>query len=52
MLHGRVFPLPERVSGTEGGPDSPGLSLPSGHALSRPLGVRGQVIGELSADLL
>lgn len=31
---------------------SPGLRLPPGHALSRPLGVRGQVINQLAADLV
>lgn len=31
---------------------SPGLSLPPGNALSRPLGVRGQVVNELAADLV
>lgn len=31
---------------------SPCLRLPSGHALSRPLGVRGQVVRQLAADLV
>lgn len=31
---------------------SPGLRLPPGHALSRPLGVRGQVVNQLAADLV
>lgn len=31
---------------------SPGLRLPPGYALSRPLGVRGQVVDELAADLV
>lgn len=31
---------------------SPGLRLPPGHALSSPLGVRGQVVNELAADLV
>lgn len=30
----------------------PGLGLPSGHALSEPLGVRGQVVDQLSANLI
>lgn len=31
---------------------SPGLRLPPGDALSRPLGVRGQVEDQLAADLV
>ena len=32
--------------------DSPGLGLASGHALPQPLGVRGEVVDELPADLI
>lgn len=31
---------------------SPGLGLPPGYTLFRPLGVRGQVIDQLAADLV
>lgn len=31
---------------------SPGLRLPPGHTLSCPLGVRGQVVNQLTADLV
>lgn len=30
----------------------PGLGFPSGHALPQPLGVRGQVVDQLPADLV
>lgn len=38
-----------RTSGQE---DLPGLGFPSGHALPQPLGVRSQVVDQLSADLI
>lgn len=41
-----------RSDGTAQRTHSPGLRLPPGHALSRPLGVRGQVVNQLAADLV
>lgn len=41
-----------KTDGTAERTHSPGLRLPPGHALSCPLGVRGQVVNELPADLV
>lgn len=48
--YGEVFTV--AAAAAEERTHSPGLRLPPGHALSRPLGVRGQVINQLAADLV
>lgn len=46
---GAVLCGADACSGQEG---LPGLGFPSGHALPQPLGVRGQVVDQLPADLI